>query len=280
MEKIHIVTDSSCDLTYEECEELGVHVVPLTIQMDGKSYIDGVDVKRETFLEMVKTAKTIPKSSQPAPGQFKAKYEEIAEEGDSIISIHVASALSGTLESARQGAEMTNFNVYTVDSKFIALALGIQVREAAKMRNEGKTVEEIIDRLYHIQKNTKFYVFLDTLENLLRSGRIGKGKGIIGSLLNIKPIAILQNGQYIPITKVRSHKRAIQFLLKQFVEDTKGKIVQAIGFSHANGMESIGNQLKEKIESLGFHNIEVKTTSPVISTHTGDGGLGFIYFAE
>lgn len=280
MEKIHIVTDSSCDLTFEECEELGVHVVPLTIQMDGKSYIDGVDVDRGTFLEMVKTAKTIPKSSQPAPGQFKAKYEEIAEEGDSIISIHVASALSGTLESARQGAEMTNLNVYTVDSKFIALALGIQVREAAKMRNEGKTVEEIIDRLYHIQKNTKFYVFLDTLENLLRSGRIGKGKGLIGSLLNIKPVAVLQNGQYIPVTKVRSHKRAIQFLFKQFVEDTKGKIVQAIGFSHANGMESIGNQLKEKIESLGFHNIEVKTTSPVISTHTGDGGLGFIYFAE
>lgn len=279
MKKIHIVTDSSCDLTNEECGKLGIHVVPLTIQMDGKSYIDGVDVKRETFLDLLKTAKNFPKSSQPAPGQFKEMYEKIAQQGDIIISIHVASALSGTLESARQGAEMTNIDVITVDSKFIALALGIQVREAAKMRNEGRTVDEIIDRLTHIQKNTKFYVFLDTLENLLRSGRIGKGKSVIGSLLNIKPIAILENGQYIPVSKVRSHKKAIQYLFKQFVEDTKGKIVQAIGFSHANGMEPIGNQLKEKLESLGFQ-IEVKITSPVISTHTGDGGLGFIYFAE
>lgn len=280
MVKIHIVTDSSCDLTKEECDKLGIHVVPLTIQMDGKSYIDGVDVERETFLEMLKTMKALPKSSQPAPGQFKAKYEEIAKKGDIILSIHVASNLSGTLESARQGGQMCDIDVITFDSKFIALALGIQVREAAKMRNEGKTIEEIIDRLYHIQKNTKFYVFLDTLENLLKSGRIGKGKSLIGSLLNIKPIAILENGEYLPIAKVRSHKKAIQYLFKQFVEDTKGKIVQAICFSHANGMETIGNQLKEKIESIGFHNIEVKTTSPVISTHTGNGGLGFIYFAE
>lgn len=280
MGKIHIVTDSSCDLTKEECEKLGIHVVPLTIQIEGKSYEDGVDVERETFLQMLNTMKSIPKSSQPAPGQFKAKFEEIAEEGDTILSIHVASALSGTLESARQGAEMTNIDVIPIDSKFIALALGFQVREAAKMRNEGRSVEEIIDRLYFMQKNTKFYVFLDTLENLLRSGRIGKGKSLIGSILNIKPIAILENGQYIPVTKVRSHKRAIQYLFKQFVEDTKGKIVKAIGFSHANGMETIGNQLKEKIETLGFHEIEVKTTSPVISTHTGNGGLGFIYFAE
>lgn len=280
MVKIHIVTDSSCDLTKEECDKLGIHVVPLTIQMDGKSYTDGVDVERETFLEMLKTIKPLPKSSQPAPGQFKAKYEEIAEKGDIILSIHVASNLSGTLESARQGGQMSDIDVITFDSKFIALALGIQVREAAIMRNEGKSIEEIIDRLYHIQRNTKFYVFLDTLENLLKSGRIGKGKSLIGSLLNIKPIALLENGEYVPIAKVRSHKKAIQYLFKQFVEDTKGKIVRAICFSHANGMETIGNQLKEKLESIGFHNIEVKTTSPVISTHTGNGGLGFIYFAE
>ncbi len=156
----------------------------------------------------------------------------------------------------------------------------IQIREAITLRNEGATVEQIIKRLEIVRANTKLFVYLDTLENLSKGGRIGKGRAMIGSLLNIKPIALLENGSYTPVSKVRSYKQVINYLFNQFKEDTAGKTVKAVGLSHANGMENVGNALKNQIESTGFTDVEVQFTSPIISTHTGSGAVGFIYFAE
>lgn len=280
MGRIHIVTDSTCDLTKEELLKNDIHVVPLTIQVDGKTYIDGVDVQPETYLDLMKNSKELPKSSQPAPGKFKEVFDELGKNGDQIISIHLAGALSGTVESARQAAQMSESDVTVIDSKYIAIALAIQIREAIKLRNEGATVEQIVQRLENVRANTKLFVYLDTLENLSKGGRIGKGRAMIGSLLNIKPIALLEDGAYTPVAKVRSYKQVINYLFNQFTEDTAGKTVKAVGLSHANGMENVGDQLKERIEATGFSEVEVKVTSPIISTHTGIGAVGFIYFAE
>ncbi len=231
-------------------------------------------------MDLMKNSKELPKSSQPAPGKFKELYDELGKNGDQIISIHLAGALSGTVDSARQAAQMSDADVTVVDSEFITIALAIQIREAVKLRDEGATVEQIVQRLEIVRANTKLYVYLDTLENLLKGGRIGKGKAMIGSLLNIKPIALLENGAYTPVSKVRSFKQVINFLFTKFKEDTAGKTVKTVCISHANGMENVGNSLMELIKSTGFSDIEVKFISPVITTHTGEGAVALIYFAE
>jgi len=280
LRRIHIVTDSTCDLSKEEIQESKVHVVPLSIQIDDQTYVDGVDLEPSSFLHLMKKSKTLPKSSQPAPGKFKELYDELGKDGDQIISIHMTGSMSGTVESARQAASMTESDVTVIDSRYIAIALAIQIREAIRLRDEGATVEQIVARLEEVRKNTRLFVVVDTLENLIKGGRIGKGTGLIGSLLNIKPIATLDDGSYTPIGKARSHKQVIKQLFEQFEEDTKNKTVKAVGLSHADGLDTMGNGLIEKIQSTGFRDVEVKFTSPIISTHTGPGAIGFIYFAE
>ena len=278
--RIHIVTDSTCDLTKEEVAQHGIHIVPLTIQIDDKTYIDGVDLEPQSFLGLMKNAKNLPKSSQPAPGKFKELYDELGKNGDQIISIHMTGGMSGTVESARQAAQMTDSDVTVIDSRFITTGLAIQIREAIKMCDVGATVEEIIKRLEKVRDNTYLYVIVDTLENLIKGGRIGKGTGFIGSLLNIKVIANLEGGAYNPVSKVRSHKQVVNYLFKQFQADTAGKTVKTVGISHAEGMTTMGGPLKELIEGTGFNGVEINFTSPIISTHTGPGAIGFIYFAE
>lgn len=279
VKKIHIVTDSTCDLSKEEVTKNNIHVVPLTLHIDGKTYVDG-ELHPATFLDMMDEAKELPKSSQPAPGKFQEVYEQLGEEGDEIISIHVASKLSGTLGSAQQGAQMAGKNVTVFDSEFIASAMGIQVREAVRLRDAGATKEEIIKRLEEVRANTKMFIYLDTITNLVKGGRIGKGKALIGSLLNIKPIAILNKGEYTPVSKVRSYKQVIKFMFNEFLKNTAGKTVKSVCISHAGGMDDVGNPLKELIEKEGFNEIEVSYTSPIVSTHTGKGAIALVFFAE
>lgn len=280
MSRIHIVTDSTCDLTKEEILKNNIHVVPLTIQIDGQTYVDGVDIEPITFLEKMKGSKELPKSSQPSPGKFKELFDELGKSGDQIISIHMTGGMSGTVESARQAAAMSNSDVTVVDSRYIAIALAFQLREAIRLRNEGATVEQIIARLDEVRANTSLYVIVDTLENMIKGGRIGKGKGMIGSLLNIKPIASLEGGAYNPVAKVRSHKQVVKYLFQQFQKETAGKTVKAVGISHADGMTTMGGPLRDLIQGSGFQDVEIAFTSPIISTHTGPGAIGFMFFAE
>lgn len=278
--RIHIVTDSTCDLTKEEIEKHDIHVVPLTIQIDGNTYVDGVDLQPSMFIELMRGAKELPKSSQPAPGRFKELYEELGKDGDQVISIHMTGGMSGTVDSARQAAEMADADVTVIDSRYIAFALAFQIREAVKLRDAGATVEEIVARVDEVRANTRLFVALNTLDNMVKGGRIGKGKAMFGSLLNIKPVGSLDTGAFTPMTKPRSHKQVVKYLFSQFEQDTAGKTVKAIGMSHVLGMDTMGNPLKALIEETGFHNVEIAFTSPIISTHTGEGALGFMYFAE
>lgn len=279
MSKIHIVTDSTADLTKELIETFNIHVVPLTIQIDGESFIDGVNLQPEEFLEKMAISKELPKSSQPSVGVFKELYDRLGKNGDQIISIHMTGGMSGTVKSAQAAAEMSESDVTVVDSKFISFALSFQVQEAAKMAKNGETLETILHQLEIMSSNTHLYVVVDTLDNLVKGGRIGKGSAILGSLLSIKPIASLTDGVYSPVAKVRSHKQVVNYLFKQFAEDTKGKIVKAVGISHANGF-SMATPLMNLIEGSGFKNIHVSFTSPVISTHTGPGAIGFMYMTD
>ena len=228
---------------------------------------------------MMAAAKELPKSSQPAAGVFKELYDRLGKDGGEIISIHMTAGMSGTVKSAQAGAEMTNAKVTVIDSMFISHGLSFQVLEAAKMAEEGKTLDEIVNRLNAVRKQTSLFVVVDVLDNLVKGGRIGKGRAMIGSLLNIKPIATLQDGVYTPVAKARSDKQVVTHLFKAFTEETAGKVIRGVGISHANGLK-MAEPLKKLIEDAGIKDVRLTFTTPIISTHTGEGAIGFMYYTD
>ncbi len=280
MQKIKIVTDSTADLTQDVIEKYGIHVLPLSIFVNGQTYLDRVDLQPDEFIEEMIKSEELPKTSQPAMGTFVEMYDKLGEDGSEVLSIHMTSGMSGTVATANSAASMTDTKVTVVDSQFITHALAYQVIEAAKMANEGRSLEEILKRVDEVRKNTRLYVVVDTLENLVKGGRIGKGKAFIGSLLNIKPIASLEDGVYNPVTKVRSQGQIVKTLAKLFEEDTAGKVVKAVAIPHAKAIP-LAENVKAAVEKVsGFAQSEIFFTTPIISTHTGPGAIGFMYLAE
>ncbi|WP_033648514.1 DegV family protein [Bacillus anthracis] len=277
-----IVTDSTADLSLsqEVIEKYDIHVLPLSISVNGQTYLDRVDLQPDEFIEEMIKSEELPKTSQPAMGTFVEMYDKLGEDGSEVLSIHMTSGMSGTVATANSAASMTDTKVTVVDSQFITHALAYQVVEAAKMANEGRSLEEILKRVDEVRKNTRLYVVVDTLENLVKGGRIGKGKAFIGSLLNIKPIASLEDGVYNPVTKVRSQGQIVKTLAKLFEEDTAGKVVKAVAIPHAKAIP-LAENVKAAVEKVsGFAQSEIFFTTPIISTHTGPGAIGFMYLAE
>lgn len=277
---IKIVTDSTVDLPNEILKEYNIEVVSLSLTIDGESYLDRIDITPSEFIKKLKVAKEVPKSSQPAIGSFVDVYDRLGQDGSQIISIHMTAGMSGTYASAHSAAEITSSDVTVVDSKFISVALSFQVLEAAKMAQRGESLEAILHRLNEIRENTSLYIMVDTLEYLVKGGRIGRGKAFLGTLLSIKPIASLADGVYTPITKVRTYAQMIKFLLQTFAEETKGKTIKGIGIAQIEA-EDLARQLKEELAKVsGFTDISIIETTPIISTHTGPGALALMYYAE
>ncbi|NMH72979.1 DegV family protein [Bacillus sp. RO2] len=280
MTNVKIVTDSTVDIDQSLIEELNIEIVPLSITIDGESYIDRFGIKPDEFMDKMKHSTELPKSSQPAVGSFVDVYNRLGEDGSKILSIHMTGGMSGTVGSAESAANISESDVTVVDSRFISFALSFQVVAAAKMANEGKALQEIINKLNDIRSNTDLYIMVDTLDNLVKGGRIGRGKALIGSLLNIKPIASLADGVYTPVTKARSHSQVIKYYTKQFKEDIAGKMVKGVGIAHAGSLKQ-AQALKDALyEVSGFEDIQIAYTTPVISTHTGPGALALMYYAE
>ncbi|PIC99532.1 MULTISPECIES: DegV family protein [unclassified Sporosarcina] len=278
MKKIHIVTDSTADLTDEVIAQYNIHVVPLTLIVNDKSYIDGVELQPEEFLNLMRDAKELPKSSQPAVGVFQTLYDELGADGSQIISIHMTGGMSGTVKSAETAARASDADVTVIDSMYISHALSFQVLEACRLAEEGKTVAEIVEAIDHVRKSSSLFVVLDVLDNMVKGGRIGKGKAMFGSLMNIKPIASLKDGVYSPVAKVRSHKQVVSYLFDEFKKETAGKVIRSVGIAHANGL-AMAEPLKSKIEEMGIH-VMLTFTTPIVSTHTGEGAIGFMYYTE
>ena len=280
MHKIKIVTDSTADLSQDVIEKYDIHAIPLSISVNGQTYLDRVDLQPDEFIEEMEKSEELPKTSQPAVGSFVELYDRLGEDGSQVLSIHLTNGLSGSVATASSAATMTNTKVTVVDSSFITHALAYQVIEAAKMAQEGRSLEDILKRIEEVRKNTRLFVVVDTLENIVKGGRIGKGKAMIGSLLNIKPIASVEDGVLNPITKVRSQGQVVKALGKIFEEDIAGKTVKAVAIPHAKALP-LAQKMKEAVEKIsGFTQSEIFFTTPVISTHTGAGAIGFTYFAE
>jgi DegV family protein with EDD domain len=280
MNKIKIITDSTADLRDEQIKKYSIEVVPLTITIDDKSYTDRVDISPVEFLEKMGQSKELPKTSQPSTGTFLELYDRYIDEGYDIISIHMTGGMSGTVRSAESAAQMAKGKVTVIDSRYISKALSFQVLEAADLVSKGKSLQEIVKHLEKVREQTRLFLMVDTLENLVKGGRIGKGKAFLGSLLNIKPIASLEGGEYTPASKARGYSQVIKYLVKQFSEDVKGKNVKRIGIVHSEAKDLV-SQLSSAIHGItDFQNIEIDYTTPVIATHTGKGTIALMYYFE
>lgn len=280
MKQIRIVTDSTVDMPKEKIKEFDIEIVPLSVTIDGESYLDGVDITSREFIERLPNTTDIPKTSQPAVGTFVELYDKLDADGYDIISIHMTSGMSGTYSSAKSASELTKANVTVIDSQFISQALSFQVEEAAKMVQQGKSKDEIVEYLNEVRKNTSLYIMVDTLEYLSKGGRIGRGKALIGSLLKIKPVASLADGVYTPVNKVRTHSQFIKYIVQQYEEETKGKVVAGIGIAHAAARELADKVLDALSEVNPCDRTNIVDTTPVISTHTGPGAIAVMYYTK
>ena len=267
MTKIKIVTDSSITIEPELAKDLNITIVPLTVMIDGVVYSDS-NLKEGEFLQLMKSSKNLPKTSQPPVGVLAEVFEDLSAEDVQIISIHMSHALSGTVEAARQGATLAKADVTVVDSSFTDQAMKFQVVEAAKMAKAGATLEEILEKLEEVKAKTELYIGVSTLENLVKGGRIGRVTGLISSLLNIRVVMQMTNHTLTPIVKGRGAKTFKKWL-DDLKESLKEKEIEEIGISYAGGPE-FANQMKEELQEFVEKPIPVLETGSIIQTHTGE----------
>ncbi|MBR8664835.1 DegV family protein [Bacillus paralicheniformis] len=280
MPSIKIVTDSTADLSEELLREYHISVLPLSISIDGIVYRDRFDIQPDEFIEKMESAAELPKSSQPPLGAFIELYEELTADGSEVISIHLSSQLSGTYQTAVSASNMVDGNITVIDSMYISKGLGFQVVRAALLAEEGMTAEAIVKDLENLRDRTSLYVTIDHFDNLIKGGRIGKGKALIGSLLKVKPIARLEDGIYTPEKNVRSTSQLIRYLTGQFLSAVKGRTVQAIGIAHADALD-LAHRLKDSLlEHIPGIDIDIAYTTPIISVHTGKGAIGFTFYTD
>lgn len=271
MSKIKIVTDSSLTIEPELVEKYDITVIPLSVMIDGIVYSDS-DLKEEgKFLNMMRNSKELPKTSQPPVGVFAEVYENLMKNGaDHIVSIHITHTLSGTVEAARQGANLAGADVTVIDSTFTDQCQKFQVVQAAKLAQEGGSLEEVIAKIEEVRQKSELFIGVSTLENLVKGGRIGRVTGLISSLLNIKVVMEMVDCELNPIIKGRGLKTFNKWL-DNFIEYAKGKKVAEIGISYC-GTADMANGFKEKLQVLGAP-IAVLETGSIIQTHTGENAF-------
>jgi DegV family protein with EDD domain len=275
MRNVRIVTDSTCDLPRSICDELGIVVVPLNVHFGDKVYRDGVDLDSDQFFELLATSQNLPKTSQPATGLFEETYNRLAADGSAVVSIHLSSKLSGTLHSASlaRDAVRSRCMVEVVDSRSASLGLGLIVKAAAEKACQGASQWDIVSYVRRLVPNVHVVCMVDTLEYLQRGGRIGRARAFVGTLLNIRPIIKLEDGEVHPGEKVRTRSKAIDWLV-EFVE-LFPKIDQ-LAVLHSNSPSDIEMLLRRLEPLYPRDRILVGQYGPVIGAHVGPGGLGVV----
>lgn len=274
---MQIVTDRGMDLAPEQMAGLDLHFIPLIITLEGKSYRGGEDITAAQFYKMLDETGAYPTTSQPSAGDFAKLYQKLAETDPDILSIHISSGLSGTMNAAVQGAKMVpEANVTFIDTKTLSSGEGWQVQAAALALRTGWAIDKIVDYLHEIRSKTDVFFTLDDLSYLIHGGRISHLKGLMGSLLQLKPIIRVdeKTGKYFDVAKVRSFKRAIQTVAKVAAEkyEAVGKV--RIQIQHGFNPEGV-MILKEELQKyLDCHFDPVTAIAPVLGAHTGPTLVG------
>lgn len=280
MTTIKIVTDSSCTMEPAVRDRLNIHVMSLSVMIDGVLYRDDDSLPGAEFMAMMAQAKELPKTSQPPIGEFVELYDALGQDGSRVISIHMTQGLSGTVEAARQASHLTKTDVTVIDSDTTDQGLSFQVIRAAEMAQAGESYETIMSKIAEIRDNTTLFIGVSTLDNLVKGGRISRATGILSNILNMKVVMNFQHGQLLPVVKGRGNKTFMKWLAEFKDELQKLPNVKQIGISHAEGLE-LTEQFKKELDALFPQmTIPLLHTTPIIATHTGKGAFAVTYYTE
>jgi DegV family protein with EDD domain len=276
---LRIVTDGAADILPEWQKEYGIDMIPVNILFGEKSYLQGVELDNEGFYKLVDESKRVPKTSQPSPHQFVEFYRKVAQKGDTILSIHITARLSGTYASAVAAAEELKgeFNVIPVDSACGSLGIGLMCREARKMERAGRSVDEIVRYWEKIKNDIQIILTLDTLEYAKMSGRVKTLQAALASLLNVKPIAILQSGDLNMAERVRTRKAALDRVIEIAKEKYGDKPVY-LAVVHARDPKSGQLLLDEARKHFNHKETMLGELSISIAANLGPGTVGLILY--
>ena len=276
---IKIVTDSASDIPSEVTRKLGISIVPLTVSFGKKVYRDGIDLNAEEFYSKLAQSGELPKTAQPSVGSFIDVYEPLAQQDNEIISIHLSNKLSGTYNAALLAKEaMTkDCRIEVVDSESVSMGLGLTVIAAAKAVRDGVTFKEAMDIIHRNVSRMHLVAFLQTLEYLEKGGRLGKGKALLGTLLHVKPLIAVREGEVQPFGRARTTRGALQRLY-DFVN----------ALLHIRGLSIMYTTVSKEVEILAKllaplfpqDRIIVTQVGSTLGTHTGPGTLAVAALVE
>ncbi|MBA7699115.1 Protein DegV [subsurface metagenome] len=273
---IKVVTDSGADLPAQLAEELGITVVPLYVRFGEEVYRDRVDISEDEFYRRLLHDPVHPSTTQPTPQDFADVYQKLSKEADGIISIHIPGKLSGTCSSALQGKELIGKScpIEVVDSETLTMGLGMIAIAAATMAKSGESLPQVVKEVKQIIAGTQLLGLLDTLKYLALGGRIGKAKALLGSILNVKPVLTLKDGEVVPSGQVRTRGKGIDRLF-DFVKNATD--IQDLAVVY-NTTPDEAQSLAERIGSVfDKERIRLARLGPVLGVHCGPGIL-FVVF--
>ncbi len=273
------VIDSTGFVTEEFKAHPDVYMVPLNIHFGNEEFIDdGVDLTNEELYSRIKSANEFPKTSQPSAGKFAELYEKLKEEYECAIAVHASAKLSGTIASSTAAAEMTSFTVYAIDSLALSYGLTGLIERGLELQKQGLEAEEIAEQLQKEVHNLRNYILIGNLTQLYKGGRMSGAQYYIGSLLKVKPIVQLSaEGELVPIDKVRSHKKAIQYLLDHVKEDHEKYGVDTFQIMHGHVLEEAESLKQDILKIVPEAKVLVGDLSSSLAVHAGEGTIALLW---
>lgn len=275
-----VLVDSSSDIPLERSQQEGIVVVPMPVSIEGKTYLEGIEIFPDDFYPRFSTFTELPKTSQPNPGTLKETYETILAQGHEVVAIHLSSGLSSTYTTALLVRDMCTQpdKIHVIDSLGASLGYGLLALQANQILKKSHSWEEAEPQILERRKQMRYIFTIDTLEYLVKGGRVSKTAGFIGGLLDVKPLLhITPDGRIEPFAKVRSRKAAIRKLIDIMLEEIRNPENQEIGISHAycpEDAEFLANEIRNHIH---VKDILISKIGCVVGSHTGPGTLTLFY---
>jgi DegV family protein with EDD domain len=272
---VRIVTDSACDLAQAQVDQHGIEVVPLSIRFGDEEYIDRVELSVDDFYAKMAQTDTLPETAAPSPGAFEQAFRKLGADGAEVVCVNLSAALSATMQSAATAAKSLEGEVAVtvVDSRALTIGLGNLVIAAAEAAESGASVAEVVALVDALSDRTRMWGMLDTLDNLLKGGRIGKAQQLMGSVLSIKPILDMSTGEVHEAAKPRTKKKGLLWL--------RDKVLEYDGIENLWVMAGDPKDAGELIDLLeGTYEGEINQgrIGPVIGTHGGPGVMGVSFW--
>lgn len=274
MSKVKVITDSTAYLPDTLQKKYDIAVIPLTLIWNDETYQDGVDISPSQFYQRLQNSDSLPSTSQPSIEAFKKVFQQHIHTGNDIIAILISSRISGTVESALQAKQdLGTDRIAIVDSRTSGMAMGLQVLSVAESASRGDNLSQCESLAEQVREKTQVYFAVDTLEFLHRGGRIGGAKRFLGTMLDIKPILEMREGQIEAVDQVRTQRRASARIIQLMDEAMGRKQNLRLAVMHSNAPQRAGTLLNEAQDKFDPLEAYLADLSPVIGTHVGPGTL-------